>query len=47
MTKGENFHKRIGIKGRGRFGVEIHPEAEVSVVLKEGKTVALGAQGAG
>jgi large subunit ribosomal protein L22 len=40
VTKGENFHKRIDIKGRGRFGVKIHPEAKMSVVLKEGKTVA-------
>jgi len=40
VTKGENFHKRIDIKGRGRFGVKIHPEARMSVVLREGKTVA-------
>ena len=40
VTKGENFHKRIDIKGRGRFGVKIHPEAKMSVVLREGKTVA-------
>jgi len=40
VTKGENFHKRIDIKGRGRFGVKVHPEAKMSVVLKEGKTVA-------
>jgi len=39
VTKGENFHKRIDIKGRGRFGVKIHPEAKMSVVLREGKTV--------
>ena len=38
--KGENFHERIDIKGRGRFGIRIYPEAKVSVVLKEGKTVA-------
>ena len=36
--KGKNFHERIDIKGRGRFGVKIHPEAKVSVVLKGGKT---------
>ncbi|KAF9780192.1 ribosomal protein L22 [Thelephora terrestris] len=40
VTKGENFHKRIDIKGRGRMGVKVHPEAKMSVVLKEGKTVA-------
>jgi len=39
VTKGENFHKRIDIKGRGRVGVKYHPEAKMSVVLKEGKTV--------
>lgn len=40
VTKGENFHKRIDIKGRGRFGIKYHPEAKMSVVLREGKTVA-------
>ena len=40
MVKGESFHERIDIKGRGRFGVRIHPKAKMSVVLKEGKTVA-------
>ena len=40
VTKGENFHKRLDIKGRGRHGVRIHPEAKMSVVLREGKTVA-------
>jgi len=40
VTKGENFHKRIDIKGRGRMGIKIHPEAKMSVVLREGKTVA-------
>ena len=39
VTKGENFHKRLDIKGRGRMGVKVHPEAKMSVVLKEGKTV--------
>lgn len=39
VTKGENFHKRIDIKGRGRVGVKHHPEAKMSVVLREGKTV--------
>lgn len=40
MTKGPNFLKRIDIKGRGRHGVKIHPEAKLTVVLKEGKTMA-------
>lgn len=39
VTKGENFHKRLDIKGRGRLGVKHHPEARMSVVLREGKTV--------
>jgi hypothetical protein len=38
--KSENFHKRIDIKGRERFGVEIHPEAKIFIVLKEGKAMA-------
>jgi large subunit ribosomal protein L22 len=40
VTKGENFHERIDIKGRGQFGVGIHPDSKMSVVLKEGNTVA-------
>jgi hypothetical protein len=40
VTKGENFHERRDIKGRGQFGVRIHPEAKVSVVLEESKTAA-------
>ena len=39
MSKGENFHKRLDIKGRGRTGIRVHPEARMSVVLREGKTV--------
>jgi len=40
VTKGPNFHKRLDIKGRGRHGIKVHPEAKLSVVLKEGKTLA-------
>jgi hypothetical protein len=38
--KGDNFHERTGINGRGRFVVRIHPEAKPSIVLTEGKAVA-------
>ncbi|EMD40823.1 hypothetical protein CERSUDRAFT_111405 [Gelatoporia subvermispora B] len=38
VTKGPNVHKRIDIRGRGKFGVKQHPDSKLSVVLKEGKT---------
>jgi len=40
VTKGPNVHKRIDIKGRGRFGIKQHPDARMHVILKEGKTKA-------
>jgi large subunit ribosomal protein L22 len=39
VTKGSNFLKRIDYRARGRFGIKIHPEAKMTVVLKEGKTI--------
>lgn len=38
VSKGPNVHKRIDIKGRGRFGIKHHPDSKMSVILKEGKT---------
>ncbi|KAH8105957.1 mitochondrial 50S ribosomal protein L22 [Cristinia sonorae] len=40
VTKGPNVLKRIEPKGRGRFGVRVHPDSRLSVVLREGKTKA-------
>jgi len=40
VTKGPNTHKRIEPKGRGRFGIRVHPDSRLSVILKEGKTKA-------
>jgi len=30
--------KRLEIKGRGKMGIRVHPDARLSVILKEGKT---------
>jgi len=38
VTKGPKAHKRLEIKGRGRMGFRVHPDARLSVILKEGKT---------
>jgi len=38
VSKGPNVHKRIDIKGRGRYGIKQHPDSKLSVVLKEGRT---------
>ena len=38
MTKGPRQHKRLEPRGRGKFGIRVHPESRMSVVLKEGKT---------
>jgi len=38
VTKGPRQHKRLEIKGRGKLGIRVHPDARLSVVLKEGKT---------
>ncbi|THH21584.1 hypothetical protein EUX98_g8356 [Antrodiella citrinella] len=39
VTKGPNTQKRIEPKGRGKYGIRIHPDSRLSVVLKEGKTM--------
>ncbi|KZT24510.1 ribosomal protein L22 [Neolentinus lepideus HHB14362 ss-1] len=38
VTKGPRSQKRIDIKGRGRFGIKVHPDSRMHVVLKEGQT---------
>ncbi|EPQ59232.1 mitochondrial 50S ribosomal protein L22, partial [Gloeophyllum trabeum ATCC 11539] len=38
VTKGPRSQKRIDIKGRGRFGIKVHPDSRMHVVLKEGET---------
>ncbi|KAH9977716.1 mitochondrial 50S ribosomal protein L22 [Lactifluus volemus] len=38
VTKGPRSHKRLEIKGRGKSGIRVHPDARLSVMLKEGKT---------
>ncbi|KAI0005074.1 ribosomal protein L22/L17 [Russula compacta] len=38
VTKGPKTYKRLEIKGRGKYGFRVHPDARLSVVLKEGKT---------
>lgn len=40
VTKGPKQLKRMEPKGRGRYGIRIHPDSRLSVVLREGKTVA-------
>ena len=40
VTKGPKCIKRLEPRGRGHFGVRVHPDSRLSVVLKEGKTVA-------
>jgi large subunit ribosomal protein L22 len=37
VTKGPRSHKRLEIKGRGKSGIRVHPDARLSVMLKEGK----------
>ncbi|KAJ8522947.1 hypothetical protein ONZ45_g456 [Pleurotus djamor] len=40
VTKGPRQHKRMEPKGRAHYGVRIHPDSRLHVVLKEGKTLA-------
>ncbi|KAH9077110.1 ribosomal protein L22/L17 [Lactarius deliciosus] len=37
VTKGPRSHKRMEIKGRCKYGIRVHPDSRMSVVLKEGK----------
>ncbi|KAI0268195.1 mitochondrial 50S ribosomal protein L22 [Gloeopeniophorella convolvens] len=38
VTKGPRSLKRMEIKGRSKYGIRVHPDSRMSVVLKEGKT---------
>ena len=40
VTKGPKQLKRMEPRGRGHFGVRVHPDSRLHVILKEGKTVA-------
>ncbi|GJJ07075.1 hypothetical protein Clacol_001274 [Clathrus columnatus] len=39
VNKGKKRIKRIEPKGRGRMGIRVHPDSNLTVVLKEGRTV--------
>ncbi|KAK0468353.1 mitochondrial 50S ribosomal protein L22 [Desarmillaria tabescens] len=39
VSKGKHNRKRLEPKGRGHVGVQVHPQAKLSVVLKEGRTL--------
>jgi large subunit ribosomal protein L22 len=36
VTKGPRSHKRMEFKGRAKFGIRVHPDSRLSVILKEG-----------
>lgn len=38
VTKGPRSHKRLETKGRCKFGIRVHPDSRLSVIMKEGKT---------
>ncbi|KAH7887747.1 ribosomal protein L22/L17 [Phlebopus sp. FC_14] len=38
VTKGPRTHKRIEPRGRGKFGIRVHPDSRMSVILRPGKT---------
>jgi large subunit ribosomal protein L22 len=38
VTKGPKYIKRVEPRGRGHHGIRTHPDARMSVILKEGKT---------
>lgn len=38
VTKGPKSLKRFEPRGRGHFGIRVHPDSRLNVVLKEGKT---------
>jgi large subunit ribosomal protein L22 len=39
VTKGPKSIKRLEPRGRGHFGIRVHPDSRMHVVLKEGKTL--------
>lgn len=38
VTKGPRQYKRMEPRGRCKFGIRVHPDSRLSVVLKEGRT---------
>ena len=38
VTKGPRQIKRLEPRGRGKFGIRVHPDSKINVVLREGKT---------
>lgn len=38
VTKGPNSLKRLEPRGRAHFGIRVHPDSRMTVVLREGKT---------
>ncbi|KAI6003983.1 ribosomal protein L22/L17 [Pisolithus albus] len=38
VTKGENRLKRLEPRGRGKFGIRVHPDSRMHVILRPGKT---------
>lgn len=38
VNKGSRRAKRLDIKGRSKYGIKIHPDSRMHVVLREGKT---------
>ncbi|KAK0453632.1 mitochondrial 50S ribosomal protein L22 [Armillaria borealis] len=39
VSKGKHNRKRLEPKGRGHVGIQVHPQAKLSIVLKEGRTL--------
>lgn len=38
VTKGPNTHKRLEPRGRAHYGIRVHPDSRMTVILREGKT---------
>lgn len=38
VSKGPHALKRMEPRGRSHYGIRVHPDSKMSVVLKEGKT---------
>jgi large subunit ribosomal protein L22 len=38
VTKGPKQLKRLEPRGRGKFGIRVHPDSRLNVVLRPGKT---------
>lgn len=40
MSKGPRSVKRLEPRGRSHYGIRVHPDSRLTVVLREGKTFA-------